>query len=63
MNIIYWGQTEWDDDSREEETSMPTEEQLAFDPDLQIQQYHEQPTAEDERFVRQFMADRLCSGL
>ena len=62
MNRIYWGQTEWEDDSRTDE--QPTEAQLAFSPELQLQHYDDQPvTAERERFLRQFMADRLCSGL
>ncbi|MDJ0655532.1 MAG: hypothetical protein QNJ40_15320 [Xanthomonadales bacterium] len=61
MNIIYWGQTE-----REECTDItePNEAELAFSPELQLQHYNDQPvSAERERFLRQFMADRLCSGL
>ena len=64
MNIIYWGQTEWERDSREEQQREPTESQLAMNPELQLQHYNDQPvSAERERYLRQFMADRLCSGL
>ena len=64
MNIIYWGQTEWERGSRDQEIREPTEAQVALSPELQLQHFSDQPvTAEREQYLRQFMADRLCSGL
>ena len=64
MNIIYWGQTEWERKSHDNDKNEPTGAQVALSPELQLQHYSDQPvTAEREKYLRQFMADRLCSGL